>query len=487
MTGATDARLLALIDDLRALPAETAWLEFKENNTDPRVIGRLISAVSNAARLEDRDFGYVVWGVRDAGHAVAGTRFEPSSTKYQGQPLEFRLSQMLRPDVAFSFRPVQHPDGRLVLLEVPAATTAPVEFDRTAYIRIGSATPRLADHPERQRALWGKLRPYLWEAGIARQFVKGDEVLDLLDHPGYFGLVGRPMPEGPESILADLEGDRLISRDVGGKWNILNLGAILFANDLGAFESGLARKAIRFVVYDGDGRAATVTHRMDFPTGYASGFAGFNTHVNTLVPVPEDGSAAVRGASPLFPPVAVRELTANALIHQDMTMTGAGPTVELFRNRIEITNPGAPLVEPERFIDYPPRSRNEALASLMRRMGLCEEQGTGIDKVVDAVEEAQLPPPEFRAEADATRVILFGPRRFAGMTAEERLRACYQHAVLRYLNEGRFTNATLRDRLGVDRRNAAQISGVIRQALRKGSIRPADSTRPRSGYVPFWA
>ena len=487
MTGATDARLLALIDDLRALPAETAWLEFKENNTDPRVIGRLISAVSNAARLEDRDFGYVVWGVRDAGHAVAGTRFEPSSTKHRGQPLEFRLSQMLRPDVAFFFRPVRHPDGRLVLLEVPAATTAPVEFDRTAYIRIGSATPRLADHPERQRALWGKLRPYLWEAGIARQFVKGDEVLDLLDHPGYFGLVGRPTPEGPESILADLEGDRLISRDVGGKWNILNLGAILFANDLGRFESGLARKAIRFVVYDGDGRAATVTHRMDFPTGYASGFAGFNAHVNTLVPVPEDGSAAVRGASPLFPPVAVRELTANALIHQDMTMTGAGPTVELFRNRIEITNPGAPLVEPERFIDYPPRSRNEALASLMRRMGLCEEQGTGIDKVVDAVETAQLPPPEFRAETGATRVTLFGPRRFADMTAEERLRACYQHAVLRYLNEGRFTNATLRDRLGVDRRNAAQISGVIRQALRKGSIRPADSTRPRSGYVPFWA
>ena len=88
MTDATDARLLALIGDLRALPAETAWLEFKENNTDPRVIGRLISAVSNAARLEDRDFGYVVWGVRDAGHAVAGTRFEPSSAKHRRQPLE---------------------------------------------------------------------------------------------------------------------------------------------------------------------------------------------------------------------------------------------------------------------------------------------------------------------------------------------------------------------------------------------------------------
>ena len=483
----TDTRLLALIDDLRAFPAETAWLEFKENNTAPRAIGRLISAVSNAARLEDRDCGYVVWGVRDAGHAVAGTRFDPSSAKHQRQPLESWLSQMLRPGVAFSFQPVQHPDGRLVLLEIPAATTAPVECDRTAYIRIGSATPRLADHPERQRALWDKLRPYAWETGIARQFVGTGEVLDLLDCPGYFELLGKPVPEGRSAVLESLESDRLISRDVGGKWNILNLGAILFAKDVGAFESALSRKAIRFVVYDGDGRAATVTHRMDFPTGYASGFAGFNAHVNTLIPSPEDGSAAIRRARPLFPPVAVRELTANALIHQDMTITGAGPTVELFRNRIEITNPGAPLVEPDRFIDYPPRSRNEALASLMRRMGLCEEQGTGIDKVVDAVEKAQLPPPEFRAEADATRVTLFGPRRFAGMTAEERLRACYQHAVLCYLGGGRLRNATLCDRFGVDRRNAAQISGVIRQALRKGLIRPADTTRPRSGYVPFWA
>ena len=145
--------------------------------------------------------------------------------------------------------------------------------------------------------------------------------------------------------------------------------------------------------------------------------------------------------------------------------------MELFRNRIEITNPGAPLVEPERFIDFPPRSRNEALASLMRRMGLCEEQGTGIDKVVAAVEEAQLPPPEFRAEADATRVTLFGPRPFADMTTEERLRACYQHAVLHYLGRQRMKNATLRERFGVDSRNAAQVSAVIRKALDESLIR----------------
>lgn len=146
------------------------------------------------------------------------------------------------------------------------------------------------------------LRPYVWETGIARQFVGIGDVLDLLDYPGYFELLGKPIPAGRDAVLESLESDRLIARDAGGQWNVLNLGAILFAKDVGAFESALSRKAIRFVVYDGDGRAATVTHRMDFSTGYASGFARFNAHVNTLIPSPEDGSAAIRGARPLFPP-----------------------------------------------------------------------------------------------------------------------------------------------------------------------------------------
>ena len=104
-----------------------------------------------------------------------------------------------------------------------------------------------------------RLRPYVWETGIARQFVGTGEVLDLLDCPGYFGLLGKPVPEGRGAVLESLESDRLISRDVGGKWNVLNLGAILFARDVGAFESALSRKAIRLVVYDGEGRSATVT------------------------------------------------------------------------------------------------------------------------------------------------------------------------------------------------------------------------------------
>ena len=480
-------RRLALIDELRAQAAETSLTEFKENNDNPVVIGQLISSISNAARIAGQDAGYVVWGVRDTDHAVVGTTFDPATAKHKGQPLEFWLNQRLSPRIAFAFQALKHSEGRVVLLEVPAAPNAPVEFERTAYDRIGSATPRLADNPDRQRTLWDQLRSTAWETDVAQPFLDEAEVLARLDVESYFKLLDLPPPGSAQRTVSALEQEKLIASDAGGKWNIHNLGAILLAKDLRDFQPGLARKAVRFVAYDGDGRTATVTHREDFFRGYASGFEALNAHVNTLLPAREDGESPIREARTLVPPVAVREVVANALIHQDMTVSGAGPTIELFRNRLEITNPGTPLVVPERFIDFPPRSRNETLASLMRRFGLCEEMGTGVDKVIAAAEQERLPPPEFRAEANATRTILFGPRRFAAMTTEERQRACYQHTVLRYLDGNRMRNATLRQRFGVAEHNSAQVSGVIRHAMDADLIRPADLARPRSGYVPFWA
>lgn len=481
------ARQHALIDDLRALPAEAMWVEFKENVTDPEMIGKLISALSNAARLADQHFAYVVWGVRDGDHAVTGTTFEPSAAKHKGQPLEFWLSKCLQPSVAFCFKSMDYHGERLVLLEIPAAATSPVEFERTAYVRVGSATPRLADHPERQKMLWSKLQSFAWETGLAAQFLTGDEVLARLDHTSYFDLTAQPLPDNRAGIFDKLRADRLIEADVGGKWNITNLGAILFAKNLHDFSTSIARKAVRFVSYEGSNRATTVTHRRDGQKGYANGFKGLTDYIHTLLPNNEHIGTAFREEQPLYPSIAIRELIANGLIHQDMTITGAGPLIELFKDRLEITNPGQPLVKPDRFLDSPPRSRNEALASLMRRMRLCEEQGTGIDKVLASAEIHQLPPPDFREEDTSVRASLFAPRRFAEMTQDERVRACYQHAALKYVSGSQMTNASLRERLGIAEGNASQASVVIKLALKEGFIRPGDPERPRAGYVPYWA
>ena len=230
-----------------------------------------------------------------------------------------------------------------------------------------------------------------------------------------------------------------------------------------------------------------MTHRLDGQKGYAVGFQGLMAFLNGLLPKNEHIGAALREARPLFPELAMRELVANALIHQDMTVTGAGPQIELFADRLEVSNPGAPLVQPERMIDLPPRSRNEAVASLMRRMGMCEEQGSGLDKVVQSCEVFQLPAPLFRAEGNATQAVLYGPRGFAEMTPEERTRACYFHAVLKFLSGDKMKNASLCARLGIASRNAAQATAVINKTLEAGLIRVADQDHPRAGYVPHWA
>ncbi len=480
-------RIEALIDELLALPAETTWVEFKENNADPQMIGKLISALSNAARLTDRHFAYVLWGVRDGDHSVTGTTFDPGSQMQQGQPLEFWLAQRLQPSVAFSFKTVDYYGTRLVLLEIPAAAPNQVEFDRASYIRIGSATPRLSDHPERLRALWAKLQPYSWETGIAAQFMSGDEVLARLDYVSYFDLTGQSLPDNRIGIFDRLAADRLICPDIGGHWNITNLGAILFAKKLTEFSSSIARKAVRIVAYDGFNRADRVIHRQDGSKGYATGFQGLIGYIDGLLPHEERIGKAFREESMLYPAIAIRELIANALIHQDMTITGAGPLIELFKDRLEISNPGQPLISPDRFLDSPPRSRNEAIASLMRRMRLCEEQGTGVDKVIVAAESHRLPPPDFRSEGDSVLTVLFAPRRFADMTQKERVRACCQHAALKSVSGQRMKNSTLCERFGISPQNAAQASAVIRQALEAGLIRPADPKHPRAGYVPSWA
>lgn len=480
-------RDIALVDQLRREPAEAAWLEFKTNNSDPDMIGKRCSALANAARIDGRDLAYIIWGVEDGTHQVVGTDFQPDEKRVGNQVLPLWLANSLQPSIAFNFRVVQHPAGRLVILELPAATGAPVAFNGVPYIRIGSATPKLTEYPERYQRLIERLQPYRWEQGIARQFVTDGDVLTLIDYSQYFRLTGEALPESRSGILEKLSADRIIAPDVGGRWNITNMGAILFATKLQDFEAALARKSVRFVAYAGKNRAAMVTHRLDGQRGYAIGFEGLVRYLNELLPKNEHIGAALREAQPLFPQLAIRELVANALIHQDMTVSGAGPQIELFEDRLEISNPGAPLVSPERMIDLPPRSRNEALAALMRRMNMCEEQGSGLDKVVESCEVYQLPPPLFRAEENSMQAVLYGPRSFAEMTPDERTRACYFHAVLKFLSGDRMRNTSLCARLGIAPRNAAQASGVITQALRAKLIRPADPDHPRAGYVPHWA
>lgn len=478
-------RLIALVNELCANTPEGSWVEYKLNNSEPERIGKYISAIANAARLADKPSGYVLWGVENDCRIIKGTDFNPSTAKKGNEALEFWLSKKLDPKPHFQFKAIDHPQGRVVVLEIEAATHAPIKFNGLPYIRLGDATPVLGDHPEQEARLWSLIQSYAWETGIAKQYVSASDVVALLETDAYFNLTSRPVPENRSGILEVLESERLIAEDIGGKWNILNLGAILLARDLSTFDR-ISRKAVRVIEYHGKSRVRTKRERAG-TKGYAASFAGLIRYVNDMLPRNELIGQALREEHMVYPELALRELVANALIHQDMTISGTGPMIEIFEDRVEITNPGQPLVEPMRFLDSPPRSRNEAVASLMRRMNMCEERGSGIDKVIFEVEFAQLPPPNFEVQDSATRATLFAPRSFAAMTPSERVRACYQHTALLFVSGDRATNTTLRKRFGIKVGNASQVSRVFKDSLQAGLIKLADASAPRAGYAPFWA
>ncbi len=476
-----------LVRELTRLPAETGWVEFKLNNGDPDMIGQRISALSNSAALEDQETAYLVWGVQDETHEIVGTTFSPIGAKKGNENLEAWLVRMLAPRLNIAFHSLTIDEKPVVLLTIPAAKVQPTRFSGSEWIRVDSTTHPLRDHGGKEAELWRQFDRRPFEGLIAQADCTDDEVVERLDYPAYFERLNLPLPADRRGIIAKLAEDRLIVRNEAGHWDITNLGAILYARRLPDFP-GLARKAMRVIVYKGKTRVVTEREQEGL-RGYASGFEGLMEWIDSQLPRNEVIGQALRRAVPLFPELAVRELVANALIHQDLSIGGTGPMVEIFDGRIEITNPGTTLIDIQRILNHAPRSRNEALARFMRRVGICEERGSGIDKVVSETEAHQLPPPLWEQQDAAFRVTLFAPKPFREMDRLERVHATYLHACLRYEQRETATNTSLRQRFGVDPRNSATVSRIIKDALEEGVIKPFEEGQAKKAarYLPWWA
>ena len=483
--------LKSLVSELTLLSNETEWVEFKVNNKEPQLIGEYISALSNSAALEGKKYAYLLWGVDDNTHEIIGTNFEPKKLKKGNEELENWLYRLISPKINFKFYEVDIEvdidSKKVVLLEIEKAIEKPVQFSGIEYIRIGSYKKLLKEFPVKERDLWRKFDLSSYEDQIAKANMDESELLNLLDYPSYFDLMDIPLPEERKTIIMKLAEEEIIKKNDSGSWDITNLGAILFAKELSKFKF-LKRKAVRVIQYKGNSRIETIREK-EGSKGYAVGFEGLISYIDNMLPRNEIIGKALRKEHPIYPQLAIRELVANAIIHQDFSIRGTGPMIEIFSDRMEITNPGVPLVDIERFIDTPPKSRNESLASFMRRMGICEERGSGFDKVVFETEFYQLPAPVVEAYSEHTKVILFAHKDFKVMTKEEKIHACYLHSCLKYVTRDYLTNASLRERFGLDSKSSATVSRIIKDSLEKGVVKLKDpETAPRYyKYVPFWS
>lgn len=476
-----------LVNELRKYPNETPWLEFKHNNYTPDMIGKDISALSNSAALCEKSCAYMLWGIDDTTHEVIGTDYNLQTLKKGNQELENWLRSLLSKNVDFEFHSVSVNDKNVGVLIIYRAANQTATFEKTDYIRVGSYTKKLNEYPTLQAQLWDRIRNSKFEERYAKQDLELVEALRLIDYTVYFDITGIPQPTEANGIAHYLLEESILAKQDDGLYAITNLGAILLAKRLSDF-SRISRKAIRAVQYSGKNRLNMLKEVIG-EKGYVVGFEGLIKYIEALIPTEEVITGAIRKQKTAYPILAIREAVANALIHQDFSITGTGPVVEIFQNRIEITNSGTPLVEISRIIDNPPRSRNEKLAALMRRLRMCEELGTGWDKIVLTCELKQLPAPKIDLFEECTRVTLYAEMPFSSIAPEDKLWACYLHACIKQVQGEQLTNASLRARFGLKESSSGSVSRLIKEAVNQKYIKPFDpTTAPRyMKYVPIWA
>ena len=479
--------LCRLVETLVRMPNEATWVEFKHANYDPVMIGERISGLANAATLDDRAYAYMVWGVHDQTHEIVGTDKNLQNIRIGTDELDGWLRQRLSRNVDFKFESVEI-DGKLVgVLSITAAVGYPVAFQKNDFIRFGSVTRKLNEFVEKRGQLWDKLRNSKFEMRIAKEELSSADVVSFLDCQSYFDLKKMPFPTTQEGVLHYLIEEGLVVIQDNGLYAITNLGALLFAKRMSDFPT-VSRKAIRVVKYKGVNKLVMEIEETG-TKGYAIGYEGLVKYILAMTPSSESVNVALREKNSSYPTIAIREVIANALIHQDFTITGTGPLVEVFANRIEITNPGAPLVDVPRIVDNPPVSRNEKLASLMRQMKMCEEAGSGWDKIVISSEVMRLPAPRITVFEENTRVTLFSHIPYSSITPEGRLWSCYLHACIKYIQEEQLTNSSLRERFGLPETSSGVVSRLIKEAVEKKLLKPFDPNTARRymKYVPAWA
>jgi predicted HTH transcriptional regulator len=453
---------------------EHQQLEFKEakNQFDHTRLLRYCVAIANEGG------GHLLLGVSDKPpRKIVGTKAFSDI---------LNLTERLLQETGFriDIEEFLHHDGRVLIFHIPSRPKGSAYSLAGAYwMRSGEQLVPMTEDQLRKIFNEGRLD---WNQLIAKEKLSEQEVVELLDTQTFFELLKLPYPSDRNGVIERLKAEDLI-KEKEGDLAISQLGALLLAKSLDSFPA-LTRKTVRVIVYDGNSKIKTKSDFSD-KKGYAVGFQNLVEYVLSHLPQNEVIEGTLRREIKLVPEIVIREIVANALVHQDLEEAGTSVMVEIYDDRVEISNPGEPMVPPERFIDgY--QSRNERLAGLMRRFGICEEKSSGIDKVIQIAEIFQLQAPLFEKMYHRTNVVIAGTKEFSLLDRDARVRACYQHCALRYVMRLPMNNQSLRERFKLPESKSVVISQVITATVADNLIKPDEKTtssRKFARYVPFWA
>ena len=468
-----------LRDSLYPIPSELNELDWKSGLSDKSErIAQHISAFANM-----KGGGILVYGVNND-----GTCF--SITKDEIDKIVQTLGNIAHNNLVYSI-PIEHSildyEGySLLFVYIPEQSDKPVHLRGkdiyTSYCRSAGQTVKMSRN--QVKALIATSQGITFEEQVAKGELTKEEVLDLLDYKALYRILDKNLPKSEDSIIDRLT-DYKLCKQIGDYWTISNLGAVLFSKNLQNFPNLVGHEVIVRKYVGANNRQLEFEQHVTF--GYAVGFEWLVDFImrNTST----EHIDVKRKEIPTYPRVAIREFVANALVHQDFGITGMPVTIEIFSNRLSVTNAGAPLNDINRLIDLPPQSRNEQLAQMMFTLGVCERRGSGIDRAIAAVEEMFLPPVKFTKGEQHTRVFLYPQKSLKDMTKQEKISACYQHACLVYENGDRINNKSVRERFELSKNDSSVASRIISDTLESGLIKPADietASKKYMTYIPYY-
>lgn len=469
-----------LKDSLEPIPCELNDLDWKSGLSDKTErLAQHISAFANHTYG-----GMLVYGVNDDGSLFSLTKDQIDNiVKRLGNIAFHNLSSQIQIEHS-----VQDYEGNsLLFIFIPEEFEKPVHLRGkdiyASFYRSGGQTLKMSK--KQVEMLIAKSMGISFESSSALENLTEQDLLKYLDYQALYRLIDKNVPKSSDTIIS-LMSEMGYCIEKKGQWTITNLGAILFARSLADFPT-LAGREVIVRKYEGPNNRQLLFEQHG-GLGYAVGFEGLIDFImkNTGREVID----VARNIEPIYPRVAIREFVANALIHQDFSIDGSPITIEIFSNRLVITNPGAPLNNIARLLDLPPRSRNEHLAQSMLLLGLCERRGSGVDRAIEAIEKMHLPAVKFQSLDDYTRVTLYPRKSLNEMTKQEKIMACYQHACLLHEDNLAINNQSLRERFGLNKNQSSVASRILADAIEEKLIKPRDEehqSRKYSSYVPFYA
>jgi predicted HTH transcriptional regulator len=470
---------------------ENEVIEFKQGKADELTIGKYISTLSNSACKSFKKYAYLVFGVKDDTKEIVGVNFKLNDKKVGSESLSFWLNKMLDPKTDFKLYDFDYSGKQVSFIRIAAAEIAPIKFQNIAKIRVDSQIKNLNSYPNLEKIIWDNCKGSSFEMQAAMLNVNYFKISELLDIESLYQSLDIIKPPSEDAIISKLVNLGLIlsSSNQKNSYHITNMGALSLAKDLSHFES-VALRGVRVINYDTKSKAKAFSDEY-FSEGYALSFLKIFKEIydsKNLKTGEESFEEGIRQNQIYYSKTTLRELLINSMVHQDFNEHQNGPIIEIYPHKIVFINSGYPMIKTERFLDLE-ASRNSKLVNFFNKLGICEDRGSGIDRIYGDIEARAMPAISYQLEVEKTKATLSFNQDFEKMTKKDKILSCFQHCAFKYIEDDYMNNSSLTRRFNLKNKSSSVISKIIKMTLEANLIKPADPdnhSKRHASYVPFW-